>query len=100
MAACFKTTEPLPLDITIDPPASATTLDSVSFVVRAQGDALIGIETAYGDGESLFRPTGGARTAVVTFRHLYTQSGTYDVTATATDAVLGEKTATVQVNVQ
>lgn len=100
MAACFKTTEPLPLDITIEPPGSVTTLDSVSFVVQAQGDALIGVETVFGDGESLFRATGGARTARLTFRHRYTQSGTYDVTATATDAVLGEKTASVQVNVQ
>src|SRR5688500_2038480 len=100
MTACFETTDPLPLDITIQPPGSVNTVDSVSFVVRAQGGTLVGIETSYGDGATGLFPTGGARTATVTFRHRYTQSGTYDVTATVTDAVLGEKTASTQVNVQ
>ena len=99
-AACLKTTDPLPLDITIEPPTSITTIDSVSFVVRAQGEAILGIETSFGDSETAFFPAGGARTATVTFRHRYTQSGTYDVTASVSDAVLGQKAATVQVNVQ
>ena len=100
LVACFKTVEPLPLGIAIQPPTNVTTVDSVNFVVSAQGSQLVAIEMVYGDGETGFFNTGGARTASLTFRHRYTQSGTYDVTATATDAVLGTKSASVQVNVQ
>lgn len=99
-AACLESVEPLPLDITIQKPNSITTLDSASFVVNAQGNSLIGIETTFGDGGSASFATSGARTATVTFRHRYGQRGPYDVTATVSDAVLGQKTVTVQVNVQ
>jgi hypothetical protein len=100
MTACLGGTEPPPLGISVEAPASANTTDSVSIVVNAQGNSLIGVETAFGDGNTGAFATNGARTARLTFRHLYTQSGTYDVTATVTDAVLGEKAATVQLNVQ
>lgn len=97
MAACLESTEPLPLDIAIQKPATISTADSANFVITAQGNSLVGIETAFGDGRVEAFPTAGARTATVTLRHRYSASGTYDVTATVTDAVLGQKTAAVQV---
>lgn len=99
LAACLEGTEALPLDITIQKPATITTADSASFVINAQGNTMLGIETSFGDGRVEQTATGGARTAMLTIRHRYSASGTYDVTATVTDAVLGQKTAAVQVTV-
>lgn len=93
--------DPLPLDITMT--ASKTTTvatDSISFVVNAQGNALLGIDADFGDGATAMQPTQGARTAKVTFRHAYTGVGTFQVTATVTDAVLGMKSASVSVQIQ
>ena len=100
MTACLGSTETLPLGVSIQKPSSISTVDSVTFVIVAQGNSLVGIETTFGDGGTASYATAGARTASVSFRHRYTQSGTYDVTATVTDAVLGQKAASVQVNVQ
>lgn len=100
MTACIDSTQPLPLEISINAPTTANTTDSVSIVVNAQGNSLVGIEAILGDGTTDFYTTRGARTATVTFRHRYTQSGTYQVTASVTDAVLGSKEASVQVNIQ
>ena len=100
MAACLGPTDPLPLGITIQVPGSGNTIDSVSIVVTAQGNSMLGVETSYGDGTLEHFATSGSRTATVTFRHLYTQSGTYQVTATVNDAVLGQKAATAQLNIQ
>jgi PKD repeat protein len=97
LTACIEGTEPLPLGIVIQKPATISTADSANFVVTAQGNSLVGIETDFGDGRVAGFPTSGARTATVTFRHRYSASGTYDVTATVSDAVLGSKTAAVQV---
>ena len=97
LTACIEGTEPLPLDVSIQKPATITTADSANFVVTAQGNSLLGVETNFGDGRVATFATSGARTATVTFRHRYTVSGTYDVTATVSDAVLGQKTASVQV---
>ncbi len=100
MTGCLGSAEPLPLAITIQAPATGTTTDSVSIVVNAQGNSLVGVETLFGDGSQSSFPTAGARTATVTIRHLYTQAGTYQVTATVTDAVLGQKDASAQLNIQ
>ena len=100
-AACIDDLDPLPLDITMT--ASKTTTvaaDSISFVVNAQGNSLLGVDADFGDGSTTTQPTAGARTAKVTFRHAYTGVGTFQVTATVTDAVLGSKSATVQVQIQ
>lgn len=97
MAACLESVDPLPLGVAIEKPATISTADSANFVVTAQGSSLVGIETDFGDGRAVAFPTGGARTATVTFRHRYSASGTYDVTATVTDGVLGTKAAAVQV---
>ena len=100
MSACIGSAEPLPLSVTIQAPTSGNTIDSVSIVVTAQGNSLVGVETSFGDGSSSSFSTSGARTATVTFRHRYTQSGTYQVTSQVTDAVLGQKAATAQLNIQ
>lgn len=101
LAACSaETLAPLPLAISID--ASRTTAapgDSVSFEVIAQGGQLIGITVTYGDGTEDQFATGGARTARVTFRHAFPAAGTYQVRATVTDAVAGEKDAAMEIRV-
>ena len=100
MSACIGSAEPLPLDVTIQVPNTGNTIDSVSIVVTAQGNSLIGLETSFGDGVTASFSTSGARTATVTFRHRYTQSGTYQVTSQVNDAVLGLKAASAQLNIQ
>ena len=101
MAACITSPEPLPLGITINAPTTATTTDSIAIVVQLQGSSLLGVVLDFGDGGELASfVTGGARIATVTFRHRYTQSGTYEVTGTVTDAVLGQKDASVQLSIQ
>jgi plastocyanin len=74
--------------------------DSVTFVVSASGNNLIGVEMDYGDGAGDQYATGGAHTAKVTFRHAFSGSGTYVTRASVTDAIAGQKdaTATVVVN--
>ena len=100
-ASCVSTQlEALPLTVTVE--ASRTTAapkDSILFVIRAGGGSLLGLTADYGDGTSDSFGTGGARTASVTFKHSYLTTGTYTVTATATDVAAGQKTATVQVRV-
>lgn len=101
LAACAPATlEPKPLDVGVE--ANRTTAamgDTVTFVVSAQGGALIGIEIDYGDNNIDQFGTGGARTARVTFRHAYSQPGTYTVKAVVTDATAGQKQATIEVRV-
>jgi hypothetical protein len=101
VAACFGgSLDPLPLDVTLSAtPTAVTTSDSVSIVVNAQGGSLVGVITEFGDGATDQFSTGGARTAKVTFRHRYLSTGKFQVTATVTDAVLGTKSASVQVQV-
>ena len=101
LGACLTSPDPLPLDIKIQAPTSATTTDTVAFVVQLQGRSVLGVAMTYGDGSELESfPTGGARTASVTFFHRFTQSGTYEVTGTVNDAVLGQKDASVQLSIQ
>ena len=100
--ACVSTEpEAHPLAVSVE--ASRTTAapnDSIRFVVKAEGDALLAVQADYGDGTNVDSyGTSGARTASVTFRHAYLSAGTYTVTATATDASAGQKTATVQIRV-
>jgi hypothetical protein len=93
--------EPLPLDIGIE--ASGTTAapgDTISFLVRAQGGSLVGIAMAFGDNNTAQFATSGARTAEVTFRHAYAAVGVYDVTATVTDALAGDKSASIEIRVE
>ncbi len=95
-----STLEPKPLDVRIE--ASRTTAapgDTIIFVVNAQGGNLFGLEINYGDNSSEQFGASGARTARVTFRHAYMLRGTYMVRVVVTDAVAGQKEATVEVRV-
>ena len=101
-AACDATPlEAIPLTVSVE--ASRTTVapkDSIRFVIKAGGGALLALQADYGDGTSVDSyGTSGARTASVTFGHTYLTAGTYTVTATATDAAAGQKTATIQIRV-
>lgn len=101
LAACAPSTlEPKPLDVGVE--ADRTTVatgDTLNFVVTAQGGALVGVEIDYGDNNLDQFGTGGAHTARVTFRHAYSQTGTYTVKAVVTDAAAGQKQATIEVRV-
>ena len=101
LGACSgESLAPLPLDITLE--ASRVTAapgDSISFQVSAQGGQLLGISATYGDGTEAHVATSSARTARVTFRHAYSAPGTYQVQATVTDAVAGQKAASVEIRV-
>jgi hypothetical protein len=93
--------DPLPLDIGIE--VSRTTAapgDTIAFLVSAQGGSLVGITIAFGDNNTEQFATSGARTAEVTFSHAYSAVGVYEASATVTDAVAGEKSASVEVHVQ
>lgn len=96
-----ETLAPLPLEITIRAsPIQAAPGDSIRFEIDAQGGSLVGIIIDYGDeGIQLF-PASGARTARAVYRHAYARTGVYGVAATVTDAVAGDKTATVIVNIR
>ncbi len=102
LAACGDgSLDPLPLEISIQ--ASRTTAapgEAINFVVTAQGGSLLGVAIDYGDTTTDLYGAGGARTARVTFSHAYTAAGTYQVRARVTDAIAGDKDATVEVSVQ
>lgn len=101
-AACDDASlDPLPLDISIE--ASRVTAapgDTIRFLVSAQGGSLLGVAMAFGDSNGDQRATGGARTARVTFPHTYSAVGVYEASATVTDAVAGDKRASIEVRVQ
>lgn len=99
--ACQSATvDALPLDLTVAlSRASAAPGDTITMVANAQGGGLLGINIDFGDGAGDSFNTGGARTAKVTFKHVYRTSGTYTVTAAVTDAEAGQKTTSVQVRI-
>ena len=101
LAACAPATlKPKPLDIRVEANRSTAAVgETLTFVVTTQGGALIGVELDYGDNTVDQFGTGGARTARVTFRHAYLQSGTYTAKAVVTDAAAGQKQATIEVRV-
>ncbi len=99
-ASCLAPVEVLPLTVSVD--ASRTSVapqDSIVFVVRAGGSALVAIQAEYGDGASDSFYPSGARTATVSFVHTYLAKGTYTVTATVADVTAGQQKATVQIRV-
>jgi plastocyanin len=102
VAACDTATlDPLPLDIGLV--ASRTTAapgDTITFVVSARGGSLVGVAMAFGDNSAEQFATGGARMAEVTFRHAYSAIGVYEASATVTDALAGDKSASVEVRVE
>ena len=93
--------DPLPFQVSVAASSVSPALgDSVSFVVTAQGGQLVGIDVDYGDGGTDTFGTAGARTARVTFRHAYAARGAFQMRATVTDGMAGQKEATVDVHVQ
>lgn len=99
LGACRQSTAPVvPLQVTMES-SHLTVLagDTVSFTVRATGNNLVGVIMDFGDSSSDQYGMGGALTARVTFRHAFLAPGTFTVRATVTDAVVGQKEATVGV---
>jgi len=100
-ASCRQTTAPaVGISVTLESShVTATTGDTVTFIVRATGNNLIGVVIDYGDSISEQYATGGALTARVTFKHAFLAKGNYTVRAGVTDAITGEKEVTVLVTV-
>jgi PKD domain-containing protein len=100
-SACSQSTlDTFPVDITVSAsPTTAARGDTVSFTVNAHGGNLLGIAIDYGDSSSDQYGTSGARSARVTFKHAYQAPGTFTVQATVTDAVGGQKDASIAIRV-
>jgi len=101
VAGCARTSlEALPLSVSVEASkALAAPGDTIIFVATAQGGSLFGLELDYADGTGDQYPTSGARTARVSFHHAYAVRGVYEVRATVTDAVDGQKNASVEIRV-
>ena len=101
VGACRQTTEPtVEISVTLESShVTATTGDTVTFVVRANGNNLVGVVIDFGDSVSDQYATGGALTARVTFKHAYLATGNYSVRAVVTDAISGDKEVSVAVTV-
>jgi hypothetical protein len=92
--------QPSSLDLTIV--ANRTTVargETVTFDVNARGGQLLGFEMQYGDGGSDQLAAGGAQTARTTFQHAYSTAGTFTASVELSDAVLGQKEASVEIRV-
>lgn len=101
LAGCSaETLAPLPLQIAIAAShVTAAAGDVIRFDVAAQGGQLVGITASYGDGAEEQVPTSGARTARVTFQHAFSAPGTYQVTASVTDALAGPRDASLSIRI-
>ena len=94
--ACRQTTAP-PEEVTVTLESSQAATqrgDTVTFTVNAKGNNLLGVVVEFGDSGVDQYATGGAITASVTFKHVYTAAGTFTVRAIVTDAIAGDKEAT------
>ena len=93
--------DPLPLDVTITAERTvAAAGDSIRFDITAQGGSLLGVIVEYGDEQSSIFNAFGARTARTSFRHAYAQAGVYNVEATVSDALAGDQTAGVRIEIR
>ena len=98
-ASCRQTTEP-PVSLVVTLQSSRSTAargDTVTFTVSATGNNLVGVVIDFGDQSGDQFGTGGARTARVTFKHVYQAAGNFAVSAVFTDAIAGEGEATTAV---
>jgi hypothetical protein len=99
LVACRQTTAP-PIAVSVSLVANTAVVprgDTVTFVVNAAGNNLVGVVIDYGDEALDQYSTGGALSARVTFKHVYSVAGSYTIRATVTDAISGEREATVSV---
>lgn len=69
--------------------------DTVTFTLNAAGNNLVGVVIDYGDSGVEQYATGGAHSARVTFKHAFETVGPYTVRAVVTDAIAGEKEASL-----
>lgn len=99
--ACRQTTAPpAPLVVSLEAnTAVAQRGDTITFTVNASANNLFGVVIDFGDASGDQYSTGGASTARVTFKHAYTSSGTYLVRATVSDAIAGDKEASLTIGV-
>ena len=101
LGGCGRSTlETAPLDVAITASRTAAAPgDTISFVVNATGENLVGLLMDFGDMGTDLYATSGARTARVTFKHAFTAKGAFTVTVTATDAVSGQRDASIEIRV-
>jgi plastocyanin len=99
LGACRQTTAPpLSLQVTLESShLTAAAGDTITFTVHATGNNLVGVVMDFGDSGSDQFAMGGALTARVTFKHAFETTGTFLVSAVVTDAIAGEKEASVGV---
>ena len=97
--SCRQTTEP-PGSLVATLESSRSTAargDTITFTVTATGNTLVGVVIDFGDQTGDLYATSGARTARVTFKHVFQATGSFTVSAVVTDAIAGEKEATTAV---
>ena len=99
LAACRQSTAPpVPVLVTLEANRTVSTRgDTVTFSVNATGNNLVGVVIDFGDTALDQYATSGASTARVTFKHAYDATGNFTVRAVVTDALMGEKEATVAI---
>ena len=87
LAACADSTAPpaFAINATVDRATTAPG-DSVNFVIRATGSALVRLGVDFGDGTGLERDLAGAQTMTSNQRHAYPAVGQYTMTAVVTAA--------------
>lgn len=99
VGACRQTTAP-PVTLALSLQANTTVAqpgDTITFTVTASANNLFGVTIDYGDTTGDQYSTGGASTARVTFKHAYQATGSYAVRATVSDAIVGEKEASISI---
>ena len=99
LGGCRQTIEP-PISLVATLESSRSTAargDTVTFVVSATGNSLVGVVIDFGDQSGDLFATGGARTARVTFKHVFQTAGTFTISAVVTDAIVGDKESTTAV---
>ena len=88
--------EALPLTVGVDASRTTATLgDTIIFTVTIQGESLIGVTMDFADGTGDQFGAGGAKTGKILFRKAFTQRGSFEVVATVTDAMAGQRSARV-----
>lgn len=99
LAACRQTTAPpAPLTVSLEATASvAQPGDTITFTVNASANNLFGVVIDFGDTTGDQYSTGGASTARVRFKHAYQSRGSYTVRTTVSDAIMGEKEASIPI---
>ena len=100
VSACNLLDTPIPFSVTVlASPSDVRAGDAVMFSAIANGGSITSLVIDYGDGSTEQYNNGGAQAARTSFTHTFKARGQYNVRLTATDADMGTKSATTQVNV-